>query len=164
MPKPTPLHETYEAFLESAIKVFWDSEASTKLDAIALLLAGGEAWKVAFNNASGNPGALLKGAAGVAGVTLVLRRVLGGPVGLILTGLSVGSAVALYSKYHERIWTQVERYKSLVDEYRPKYAAIAEDFEAGSISAEQRDLMLEGLMARFGQRLEGLPHVIDDVS
>ena len=107
---------------------------------------------------------MLKGAAGVAGVTLVLRRVLGGPVGLILTGLSVGSAVALYSKYHERIWTQVERYKSLVDEYRPKYAAIAEDFEASSISAEQRDLMLEGLMARFIQRLEGLPLVIDDVS
>ena len=162
MSDSTPLHETYEGFIESAIKAFWVSEASTKLDLIALLLAGREAWKVAFDNASENPGALLKGAAGVAGATLVLRRILSGPVGLILTGVSVGSVVALYSKHHERIWAQVERYKSLVDEYRPKYQTIADDFAAGSISLEQRDLMLEGLMVRFVQRLEGLPHVVED--
>ena len=153
---------TYEAFLEGAIKAFWRSEASTKLDLIALLLAGREAWKVAFESASDNASTLLKGAAGVAGVTLVLRRIVAGPVGLILTGLSVGAMVALYAKYHERIWAQVERYKSLVDEYRPKYQSIADDFVAGDISEDQHDLMFDGLMVRFVQRLEGLPHVIED--
>lgn len=151
----------FEQFVQNAIGRFWRSDAATRLDLIALLLASREAWKVALDSASANKSSLLKGAAGVAGVTVILRSVLGGPLGLLLAGVSVGSLGALYAKHHERIWTQVERYKALVDEYRPKFAAVTDE-QSGAISDEQRDLMIEGLQARFVRRLEDLPHMADD--
>lgn len=153
---------TYETFLQQAIRQFWRSEASTKLDILALLLAGREAWRVALDSAADKPSSIITGAAGAAGVSLLLRRLIGGPVGLVLAGISVGSLGALYAKHHERIWGQVERYKSLVDEYRPKYQTIATDYADESISEEQYALMLEGLSSRFVRRLESLPHVHED--
>ena len=161
MSNPFDLNRGYEAFLQHCIERFWQSELSTKLDLIALLLAGREAWRVALDSAAQNSASILKGAAGIAGVTVVLRSVLSGPIGLVLAGVSVGSLGALYAKHYERIWNQVDLYKKLVDEYRPKYATVVGEEDGVSFSEEQRDLMLEGLASRFVQRLESLPHATE---
>ena len=157
-PQASVAPRSYELFLQEGIRRFWRSGVSTRMDLIALLLAGRESWTVAWGEASSHRTDLIKGAAGVAGATLVLRSLPTGPLGLVLAGVSVGSLGALYARHHERIWGQVERYRALVEEYRPKYEAVAEDTQ---LSAEQVDLMLEGLSSRFVQRLESLPHVAD---
>lgn len=154
-------YETFEDFLKTAIKDYWGSERSSKLDLVALLLATREAWNVAIDDATG-PGkgkTWLKGAAGAAAVTLLLRTVLGGPIGLFLTGASVASLAALYARHHDRIWAQVDHYRSTVEDLRPRFDRVIEDFSAERIDREQRDLMLDGLMMRFTKRLEAIPDI-----
>lgn len=154
-------YQNYPGFLKSAIKRFWSSDRSSKLDLLALLLATREAWEVAWDGATSPQGgrSLLKGAAGAAAVTVLLRTVLGGPIGLLLTGVSVASLGALYVKHNEKVWMHVELYKKLVDEFRPAYDELQYEFKEGGLRESQRDLMIDGLMSRFMDRLEAIPHV-----
>jgi len=157
-------YESYEGFLKAAIKDYWDSERRSKLDLVAILLATREAWNVAIGDATapGTGKTWLKGAAGAAAVTLLLRTVIGGPLGLLLTGVSVASLAALYVKRHEQIWNQVDHYRGTVDDYRPKFDKIVHSFAGDAIDQEQRDLMIDGLMMRFNRQLEAIPDITED--
>lgn len=150
---------TYEGFLKAAIKIYWDADKRSKLDLVAILLATREAWNVAIDDATapGRGKTWLKGAAGAAAVTLLLRTVIGGPLGLLLTGASVASLATLYVKHHEAIWSQVDHYRATVDDFRPKFEKVIASFDAEAIDEEQRDLMVDGLLMRFTQRLEAIP-------
>lgn len=149
----------YEGFLKASIKKYWASEKSGKVDMLASLLATREAWGAAWDEATapGRSSSLLKGAAGAAAITMLLRTVMGGPLGLLLTGASVASLVALYAKHHERIWAQVERYRDLADEYRPQWEEVAAGRAQDKLTQSQQELMVDGLMARFVERLEKIP-------
>ena len=154
---PTP-HATYDDFLKTAIRKYWDQGAD-RVNFIALLLASREAWEVAWEGAR-KPGTgkkLLTGAAGAAAVLVVLRLLLGGPIGLLLTGASVASLGALYVKNHKRIWAQQDRYKLLIDEYRGKHLSVRTKFVDGGLDADERDLMIDGLLRRFLEQLDVQP-------
>jgi hypothetical protein len=154
-PKP---HATYDDFLKTAIRKYWD-QGSDRVNFIALLLASREAWEVAWEGAR-KPGTgkkLLTGAAGAAAVLVVLRLLLGGPIGLLLTGASVASLGALYVKNHKRIWAQQERYKLLIDEYRGKHMSVRAKFVDGGLDSDERDLMIDGLLRRFLEQLDVQP-------
>ena len=161
MPRDPDTYANYEGFLKAAIKKYWASEKSTKVDMLASLLATRESWEAAWDEATspGRSGTLLKGAAGAAAITMLLRTVMGGPLGLLLTGASVASLAALYAKHHERIWAQVDRYRALVDEYRPQYEEIGTGRTEEKLTESQHELMVDGLMARFVERLEKIPHM-----
>lgn len=154
--------ETYDGFLKIAIKKYWEKGAD-RVNFIALLLASREAWSVAWEGAR-TPGTgkkLLTGAAGAAAVVVVLRMLLGGPIGLILTGASIASLGALYARNHKRIWAQQERYKGLIQQYRGKHQQVRTKFVDGGIDAEERDLMIDGLLRRFLEELD-VPSVIEE--
>ncbi len=149
------IHDAFSGFLHAAIQRHW-ATGRDRVKFLALLLATREAWDVAWDQATA-PGAgakLLKGAAGVTVVAVLVRAFLGGPIGLLLTGASAASLVALYAKNHERIWQQVARYKRLVSAYRPKYDECRSDYLEGRLRREQMELMVEGLLARFLAELE----------
>ncbi len=159
-PKP---HASYDDFLKTAIRKYWDSGAD-RANFIALLLASREAWEVAWEDAR-NPQTgkkLLTGAAGAAAVIVVLRVLLGGPIGLLLTGASIASLGALYVKNHKRIWAQQGRYKALIDEYRGKHLSVRTKFVDGGLDADERDLMIDGLLRRFLEELDAEPELEDD--
>jgi len=159
MPRDPSAYESYQGFLKAAIKAYWHSEGRSKVNFLALLLASREAWEVAWEGATapGSGKKILAGAAGAAALGVLLRVVLGGPVGLILTGASVASLVALYVRNHERIWKKVAVYKKLIEEQRGHYNEIRGDFLEGNLREGQRDLMIDGLMSRFLAKLDEEP-------
>ena len=53
-----------------------------------------------------------------------VRTFVGGPIGILLTGASIASLVAVYVKNHETIWARVTGYKTLIHEYEKKYDQI----------------------------------------
>lgn len=155
-------YATYDGFLKAAIKTYWEKKGD-RVNFIALLLASREAWEVAWDEVR-QPGTgkkLLTGAAGAAAVVVVLRLVLGGPVGLILTGASIASLGALYARNHAKIWAQQDRYKALIGQYRVKHAQVRAKYVEGDIDEDERSLMIDGLLRRFldeideGPELEG---------
>jgi hypothetical protein len=151
-------YDTYDGFLKHAIKTYWE-EGNDRVNFIALLLASREAWSVAWGEVR-SPGTgkkLLTGAAGAAAVLVVLRLLLGGPIGLILTGASVASLGALYVRNHKRIWAQQGRYKELIGEFRVKHQQVRTKFVDGAIDASETDLMMDGLLRRFLAELQVEP-------
>lgn len=152
--------ETYDGFLKTAIKKYWDQGAD-RVNFIALLLASREAWSVAWDGVR-SPGSgkkILTGAAGAAAVVVLLRVLLGGPIGLILTGASVASLGALYARNHKRIWAQQDRYKALINQYRIKHQQVRAKYVDGNLDADERDLMIDGLLRRFLEELDVMPEM-----
>jgi hypothetical protein len=155
MPKDRDAYESYEGFLQAAIRAYWGSKPD-KVSFLALLLASREAWQVAWDGLASVEGGkkILTGAAGATALALLLRAVVGGPIGILLTGASIASLVGLYVKNHERIWKRVERHKRVVDRFRSRFDEIRSDYVDGTIRDDQRDLMVDGLMGRFLAELD----------
>jgi len=157
-------YESYEGFLKAAIRTYWENGAKSKVNFLALLFASKEAWQVAWGKVA-SPGAgkkILTGAAGAAALTLLLRTVVGGPIGILLTGASIASLVAIYVKNHTRIWLKVDRYKIVIDEYKTAYEEIRSDWVEGGLKDSQRDLMVDGLLSRFLVELDSYEPGEDD--
>ncbi|MBX3274419.1 MAG: hypothetical protein KF729_29410 [Sandaracinaceae bacterium] len=156
-------YRSYDGFLKAAIKTYWEKGGS-RVNFISLLLASREAWEVAWDEVR-QPGTgkkVLTGAAGAAAVVVLLRVLLGGPVGLILTAASVASLGALYARNHRKIWAQQERYKALIGQYRIKHQQVRGKLVDGSIDDDERDLMVEGLLRRFLEEIDLEPDLGDD--
>ena len=153
-------YASYDGFLKTAIKAYWE-KGGDRANFIALLLASREAWEVAWDEVR-SPGSgrkLLMGAGGAAAVLVVLRLILGGPVGLVLTGASIASLGALYARKHRHIWAQQERYKALIGQYRVKHQQVRAKFVDGEVDESERDLMVDGLLRRFLEEVEEPPPV-----
>ncbi len=140
-------YPTYEDFLRASIQRCWDRSSSSKTTFLALMLASRHAWGVAldktFSAESGKK--VLTGAAGAAAVAVLVRTFLGGPLGILLTGASVASLLAVYGKNPRLIGKKVIRYREIIASYRPRYESLRDENQ----NIEQRDLMLDGLMKRF---------------
>lgn len=156
-------YTSYDGFLKAAIKTYWD-KGEDRVNFISLLLASREAWEVAWDEVR-QPGTgkkILTGAAGAAAVLVVLRMILGGPVGLILTAASVASLGALYVRNHKRIWAQQDRYQTLIGQYRIKHQQVRGKFVDGNLDKDERDLMIDGLLRRFLESIGEAPDLGDD--
>lgn len=149
-------YESYEGFLTAVIGDYWESRKRNRVGFLALLLASREAWAVAWQQASAPESGkkILGGAAGVAVVGLLLRTVLGGPLGLVLGGASVASLVAVYAKHHERIWAQVENTRTLLESYEGKWRSARTSASEGRLDREQFELVVDGLESRLLRELE----------
>ena len=154
---------SYDGFLKTAIKSYWDGDGD-RVNFVSLLLASREAWEVAWDEVR-QPGTgkkVLTGAAGAAAVVVVLRMLLGGPIGLILTAGSIASLGALYIRNHRRIWAQQDRYTAIIGQYRIKHQQVRGKFVDGSINEDERQLMIDGLLRRFLAEIEEEPDLGDD--
>ena len=158
MSYPRAVYASYDGFLKTTIETYW-SKRRNQIHFVALLLASREAWEVAWDGvtAPGSGQRVLTGAAGATAVYIALRLLIGGPIGLVLTGVSVASLVTIYVQNHRRIWDQQERYRTLIGTYRVKYDQIKAKYVEGLIDESQRDLMVDGLMNRFFEDIDADP-------
>ncbi len=158
MAYPRAVYASYDGFLKTTIETYW-AKRRNQIHFVALLLASREAWEVAWDGvrAPGTGQRVLTGAAGATAIYVVLRLLIGGPIGLVLTGVSVASLVTVYVQNHRRIWDQQERYRKLIGEYRVKYDQIKAKYVEGVIDESQRDLMVDGLMNRFFEDIDADP-------
>ncbi|HJK89179.1 MAG TPA: hypothetical protein RMH85_25895 [Polyangiaceae bacterium LLY-WYZ-15_(1-7)] len=152
-------YESYQGFLRASMKRYWDRKGSSKVTFLALMFATRQAWGVAVKGAfSAESGKrALGGAAGVAAAAVLIRVFLGGPLGLLLAGASAVSLIAVYGRNQEAIWRKVVRFRAIMDEYEERYEALREQHASGDFDDDQRDLMMEGLMARFLDELDTVP-------
>ncbi|MFT5354086.1 MAG: hypothetical protein ACI9KE_001287 [Polyangiales bacterium] len=145
-------YPTYNDFVRASIQRCWERKSSSRATFLALMLASRHSWAVALDKTvsleSGKK--LLTGAAGAAAVAMLVRAFLGGPIGLLLTGASVASLLAVYGKNHRLIGRKIIRYRELIREYRPRYESVRN----GLSPVSDQDLMLDGLMKRFLDELD----------
>ena len=158
MAHPKVVYASYDGFLKTALESYWNTRRNSA-HFIALLLASREAWSVAFRGltAEGTGQRAMMGAGGAAAIYVILRIFIGGPIGLVLTGISIASLVAAYTSNHRRIWDQQERYRKLIGDYRVKYDRVRAEWLEGSIVEEHRDLMIDGLLNRFLEDIDDDP-------
>lgn len=152
------MYASYDGFLKTAIERHW-AIGRSRVHFVSLLLASREAWEVAWQGitAPGTGRTVMMGAGGATAVYVALRLLVGGPIGLVLTGVSIASLISVYARNHRRIWDQQDRYRRLIGDYRVKFDRIRADWLEGSYGEEQRDLMLDGLLNRFIDEIDDDP-------
>lgn len=156
-----PGFDSFEDFLRTALAHYFRRRGASKLLQLALLFAAKEAWGVALGHAidpeTGKR--VLKGVGGAAAVGLLLRIVLGGPLGMLLAGVSVASLGAVYVKEGAQLGDEVVRVRGVVHEFRGRYAEVDDQARGAGLDRDTRELMMEGLLFRFLVALEQSEHV-----
>lgn len=153
------VYESFEKFLQRVLSLYYEKGGKDrKLKFMALLMASGETWKVVARRVSGvSTTGKVVGAAAGAILIRVLLRYAAGPLGILLTGASVASLVALYVRNQKRIHDRVTGYRSLIADYRTRFEEIHGQWAEGKVEETQRNLMIEGLVARFLDDLDVEP-------
>lgn len=154
-----PDYDDYQGFLRTAIQRQWERPGGSRVTFLALLLATRQAWAVAidktFDLDTGRKA--LTGAAGAAAVAILVRAFLGGPLGLLLTGASAVSLIAVYGKNQKSIWRKVGHIRGVVDDFEERFDQLQAKIESGDFGDEERTLMIDGLLGRFLDELENVP-------
>jgi hypothetical protein len=151
------IHDNYDQFLQVALATYYERGGKGKrVNFLALLLASGETWKVAYKRVMNVSltGKVVTGVASAVAVRMLLRYALAGPIGIVLTAASVASLVSLYLRNQEAITAKVKGYREMIKEYEVKYEKVRGDWVDRKIDADQRDLMMDGLLQRFLAEIE----------
>jgi hypothetical protein len=77
----------------------------------------------------------------------------GGPLGIILAGATAASLIAYFIRNRGQITEKIGRYRELVATIRLDYEKTQSDFRDGRFDRDQRNLMIDGLMKRFMERV-----------
>ena len=78
-----------------------------------------------------------------------MTRVLTGPLGLILTGVSLASLVALFVKNQREIMAKTGRYRELIVRTRDSFEEAQAGYRQNRLDAHERNMMVDGLLRRF---------------
>src|SRR5437868_3085453 len=110
---PAAGFDTYDDFVKAAIKEYYERGwKNRKGNFIALLIASGQVFALAKDQVTGEAGLkkMAIGAAGLVALRIGLRFALGGPLGILLTGLSAASLAAFFVKNQKEITAKIPRY------------------------------------------------------
>jgi hypothetical protein len=149
---PAAGFDTFDDFAKAAIKDYYDRGWKTrKGNFVALLIASGQAFALARDQVT-SEGGIQKIAVGAGAVLLLrlgLRFALGGPLGMLLTGLSLASMTAYFWKNQKEITSKIPRYREILDAAHLRFDEIQVGYRAGRYDARERNLMVDGLHKRF---------------
>jgi hypothetical protein len=151
--------EDYDAFLRQAVREYYARAWKTRRgNFIALVIASGQVVSMAADSVREGTG-LKKAALGAAGVVALrfgLRYFFSGPVGLILSAALVASAVGYLLKHQKEISGKVAPIKGVITDTRSRFEEIQGGYRAGRYDTASRNLMVEGLLKRFLDQVDGL--------
>lgn len=156
MAKQKRAYESFEGFLREAIRTYWSTKKNQRANFLALLFASQSAWGAAWDEMRDPELAkrVLTGAAGAATVFVLLRILLGGPLGLLITGASLVSLVTVYVRNNRQIQQKTLGYRQIIRDTEPLYESIQDDYAGGRIDRKQMELMVDGLISRFIAELD----------
>jgi hypothetical protein len=163
-PRPTDtelrpeVFDDYRAFLKTGVREYYDRGWKHRRgNVIALLIASGQALSMAADSVKDGSGLkkAAMGAAGVVALRIGLRYALSGPLGIVLTGAAAVSAVGYMVKNQKEITAKVGSYRTLVEGTRAKFDEIQGGYRAGRYDAAARNLMVDGLLRRFLDDVDG---------
>ncbi len=160
---PGTIHH-YEDFLDLALRRYWESSSADRASFLALLLATPEAWQVAWDDATkdGLVKPALAGAASVATLAALLRAIASGPLGLLLTGVSVGTLLAVYGREQSSIRRKIGAARELVERYRGEFEGLDRERSRRPVREESWQLMMDGLMQQMLEELAAVTETRQD--
>lgn len=164
MVETTRAIRSYEAFLETALRRYWESAGSSRVNFLALLLETPEARKVAWDDATkdGLRKPMLAGAASVATVATLLRVLASGPLGMLFTGVSIATLLAVYGREQSSIRRKAVAVRGLVDRYRSEFDGLDRERSARPVRDAQWNTMMDGLVQRFLVELDSTSETAND--
>jgi hypothetical protein len=147
---PAAAYDTFDEFLQAAIKEYYE-RGWQRPNFVALLIASGQVGNMAKNSLGSSDGlkALALGTFGVVAVRVILTRVLTGPLGLLLTGVSLASMVALFIKNQREIMAKTGRFRELISRTRDSFEESQAGYRQNRLDARERNMMVDGLLRRF---------------
>jgi hypothetical protein len=153
------VYDDYAAFLKQAVREYYDRGWKTnKGNFIALVITSGQMVAMATDSVKDGSG-LRKAAFGAAGVVALrfgLRYFLGGPLGLLLSAAVVASAIAYLVKNQREITGKLDPCRATIADTRTKFDEIQGGYRGGRYDAAGRNLMVEGLLKQFIEKVDAL--------
>ena len=143
-------YDSFDDFLQAAIKDYAD-RGWQRPNFVALLIASGQSASLAKNALSTGDGikTVALGTVGVMALRVILTRVLAGPIGLLLTGVSVAGMVAFFIKHQREIVSKTARFRELIDRTKVSFDDSQTGYRQNRMDARERNLMIDGLLKRF---------------
>lgn len=143
-------YDSFDDFLQAAIKDY-ASRGWQRPNFVALLIASGQSASLAKNALSTGDGlkTVALGTISVMAIRVILTRVLAGPVGLILTGVSVVGLVSFFVRHQREIVSKTSRFRELIDRTRTSFDDAQTGYRQNRMDARERNLMIDGLLKRF---------------
>lgn len=150
-------YDTFEDFLRLAIKEYYErSGGLRKPNFVALLIASGQTMSITKDALGSTEGLkrLLLGTAGVMAARAILVRIISGPLGIVLTGVSLVSLIALLLRHQKEILGKVSRFRELIEHTRARFEDAQSGYRQNRMDAHERNLIVDGLLMRFIQDCE----------
>ena len=156
------VYESFDAFMQQVLKDTYDKGAK-RAEFVALLLASGELIPMAWGRAK-KTGVkeLAMGAAGVVAIRFALKWVLGGPLGVILTGFSVATLISFFWSHQKEVLARRSPYRDLISDTHEKFEDIQARYRDGKYDDGERALLIEGLMRRVLTEIEAPIEIPED--
>jgi hypothetical protein len=160
---PSDVYETFDAFMQQVIKDTYDNGAK-RAEFVALVIASGELLPMTWGRIkkSGVKEVAL-GAAGVVALRIGLKYLLGGPLGMILTGFTAATLVSFFWSNQKEVMRRVKPFKKVLHDAKDKFEDIQARYRDGRYDAGERALLVEGLLRRVEGEIEApLPEPADN--
>lgn len=143
-------YDTFDDFLQAAIRDYYE-RGWQRPNFVALLIASGQTGSMAKNALGSTDGLkrLAIGTVGIMAVRVILVRVITGPIGLLLTGVSVASLIALFVRNQREIIAKTARFRELIAKTRDSFEETQSGYRQNRLDARERNLMVDGLLKRF---------------
>jgi hypothetical protein len=151
---PEDVYETFDAFMQQVIKDTYENGAK-RAEFVALVIASGELLPMAWGRIK-KTGVkeFAMGAAGVVALRVGLKYLLGGPLGMILTGFTAATLISFFWSNQKDVMRRVKPYKQLIRDSKEKFDDIQARYQDGRYDAGERALLVEGLLRRVLNEVE----------
>jgi hypothetical protein len=151
---PADVYETFDAFMQQVLKDVYDNGAK-RAEFVALVIASGELLPMAWGRVK-KTGVkeLALGAAGVVALRVGLNYLIGGPLGMILTGFTAATLISFFWSNQKEVMRRVKPYKQIIRDGHEKFDDIQARYQDGRYDAGERALLVEGLLRRVLNEVE----------
>lgn len=151
---PADVYESFDGFMQQVIKETYD-RGPKRAEFVALVLASGELIPLAWGRVKkSGVRDLALGAAGVVALRFGLKWLIGGPLGVILTGFTVATLISFFWSHQKEVLARRKPYKKLISETNEKFEDIQARYQDGRYDAGERALLIEGLLRRVLSEVE----------
>ncbi len=151
------VYENFDSFMQQVIKDTYERGAK-RPEFVALILASGELIPMAWGRIRKSDARdLAVGAAGVAGVVALrvgLKYLLGGPLGVLLTGFTVATLISFFWANQKEVLRRRGPCKKLISDTLEKYEDIQARYRDNRYDEGERALLVEGLLRRMLTEIE----------
>ncbi len=159
---PAEVYEIFDAFMQQVIKDTYDAGAKRAVF-VALVIASGELLPLAWGRIyKSGVKEFAMGAAGVVALRVGLKYLLGGPLGMILSGFTVATLISFFWSNQKEVMRRVRPYKKFIHDAKDKFEDIQARYRDGRYDSGERALLVEGLLRRVESEIEApLPGATD---